>query len=173
VAAKVNLLQRRSRLPLLIAADLEYGTGMRLRGGTAFPQPMAVGATGREMDAYEMGRVTALEARAVGIHLTFSPVADVNNNPANPIINTRSFGEDPVEVSRLVAAYVRGANEHGLSTTAKHFPGHGDTDTDSHIARVPHRDSSSRRLPANEHAAARRLRDGRKTGLEEGRERAL
>jgi beta-N-acetylhexosaminidase len=134
VAAKINLLQRRSRLPLLIAADLEYGTGMRLRGGTAFPQPMAVGATGRELDAYEMGRVTALEARAVGIHLTFSPVADVNNNPANPIINTRSFGEDPAEVSRLVAAYVRGAREHGLSTTAKHFPGHGDTGTDSHIA---------------------------------------
>jgi len=134
VAAKVNLLQRRSRLPLLVAADLEYGTGMRLRGGTAFPQPMAVGATGREMDAYEMGRITALEARAVGIHLTFSPVADVNNNPANPIINTRSFGEDPAEVGRLVAAYVRGAREHGLSTTAKHFPGHGDTGTDSHIA---------------------------------------
>jgi beta-glucosidase-like glycosyl hydrolase len=133
-AAKLNILQRRSALPLLIAADLEYGTGMRLRGGTAFPQPMAVGATGSELDAYQMGRVTALEARAVGIHLTFSPVADVNNNPANPIINTRSFGEDQVAVSRFVAAYVRGAREHGLSTTAKHFPGHGDTGTDSHIA---------------------------------------
>ncbi|HET7038991.1 MAG TPA: glycoside hydrolase family 3 N-terminal domain-containing protein [Gemmatimonadales bacterium] len=134
VAAKLNLLQRRSALPLLIAADLEFGTGMRLQGGTAFPQPMAVGATGRELDAYQMGRVTALEARAVGIHVTFSPVADVNNNPANPIINTRSFGEDPAAVSRLVAAYVRGAGEHGLSTTAKHFPGHGDTGLDSHIA---------------------------------------
>jgi beta-N-acetylhexosaminidase len=133
-AAKLNALQRRSALPLLIAADLEFGTGMRLQGGTAFPQPMAVGATGRELDAYEMGRVTALEARAVGIHVTFSPVADVNNNPANPIINTRSFGEDPAAVSRLVAAYVRGATEHGLSTTAKHFPGHGDTGIDSHIA---------------------------------------
>jgi len=134
VAAKLNALQRRSRLPLLIAADLEYGSGMRLLGGTAFPPPMGIGASGRELDAYELGRITALEAQAVGIHLTFSPVADVNNNPLNPIINTRSFGEDPAEVARLVAAYVQGAQEHGLFTTAKHFPGHGDTGTDSHIS---------------------------------------
>ena len=134
VAAKLNTLQRRSRLPLLVTADLEYGSGMRLQGGTAFPPPMAIGATDRELDAYELGRITALEARAVGIHLTFSPVADVNNNPQNPIINTRSFGEDPHAVGRLAAAYVRGASEHGLFTTAKHFPGHGDTGTDSHIS---------------------------------------
>ncbi|MDH4350559.1 MAG: beta-N-acetylglucosaminidase, partial [Gemmatimonadota bacterium] len=134
VAAKLNALQRRSRLPLLIAADLENGTGMRLQGGTAFPPLMGIGATGGDEDAYELGRVTALEARAVGIHLTFSPVADVNNNPLNPIINTRSFGEDPQAVARLVTAYIRGAREHGLFTTAKHFPGHGDTGTDSHIA---------------------------------------
>jgi len=134
VAAKLNILQRRSRLPLLVAADLEYGSGMRLQGGTAFPPPMAIGATGSALDAYELGRITALEARAVGIHMTFSPVADVNNNPANPIINTRSFGEDPREVGRLAAAYIRGASEHGLFTTAKHFPGHGDTGTDSHIS---------------------------------------
>ena len=133
VAAKLNALQRRARLPLLVAADLEWGTAMRLAGGTEFPHAMAFGATGSELDAYELGRVTALEARAVGIHLTFSPVADVNNNPANPIINTRSFGEDPAAVARLVAAYVRGAEEHGLLTTVKHFPGHGDTGTDSHI----------------------------------------
>jgi beta-N-acetylhexosaminidase len=133
VAAKLNALQARSRLPLLIAADLEWGSAMRLIGGTAFPMPMALGATGRELDAYQLGRVTALEARAVGIHMTFSPVADVNNNPKNPIINTRSFGEDPREAARLVAAYVRGVEEHGLYTTAKHFPGHGDTDRDSHI----------------------------------------
>ncbi len=133
VAAKLNALQRRSRVPLLIAADLEWGAGMRLRGATSFPMPMALGATGRELDAYEMGRVTALEARAVGIHMTFSPVADLNNNPRNPIINTRSFGEDPRQASTLLAAYVRGAREHGLFTTAKHFPGHGDTDRDSHI----------------------------------------
>jgi len=133
-AAKLNALQRRSRLPLLIAADLEYGAGMRLVGATAFPMAMAIGATGRELDAYELGRVTALEARAVGIHMTFSPVADVNNNPENPIINTRSFGEDPETVGRLVSAYVRGATEHGLFTTAKHFPGHGDTGIDSHLS---------------------------------------
>ncbi len=134
VAAKLNALQRRSRLPLLIAADLEYGSAMRLVGGTAFPAVMAFGATGRELDAYELGRVTALEARAVGINLTFSPVADVNNNPMNPIINTRSWGEDPAAVGRLIAAYVRGAEEHGLFTTAKHFPGHGDTGIDSHLS---------------------------------------
>jgi beta-N-acetylhexosaminidase len=131
--AKLNALQRRSPLPLLIAADLEWGSAMRLVGGTAFPMAMGIGATNRELDAYELGRVTALEARAAGIHMTFSPVADVNNNPDNPIINTRSFGEDPEATARLVAAYVRGANEHGLFTTAKHFPGHGDTQSDSHI----------------------------------------
>lgn len=134
VATKLNVLQRRSKLPLLVAADLEWGTGMRLRGGTTFPVAMALGATGRELDAYELGRITALEARAVGIHMSFSPVADVNNNPANPVINTRSFGEDPEAAARLAAAYVRGASEHGLLTAVKHFPGHGDTDIDSHIA---------------------------------------
>ena len=133
-AAKLNALQRRSRLPLLIAADLEYGAAMRMVGATGFPMPMAFGATGRELDAYQLGRITALEARAVGIHWSFSPVADVNNNPDNPIINTRSFGESPQAVARLVAAYVRGAADHGLMTTAKHFPGHGDTATDSHLA---------------------------------------
>ena len=133
-AAKLNALQRRSRLPLLVAADLEYGPAMRLTGATAFPWPMAFGATGRELDAYQLGRITAIEARAAGIHWTFSPVADLNNNPANPIINTRSFGEDPTAVSHLITAYVQGARDHGLFTTAKHFPGHGDTGTDSHIS---------------------------------------
>ncbi|MFI5234477.1 MAG: glycoside hydrolase family 3 N-terminal domain-containing protein [Gemmatimonadales bacterium] len=134
IAAKLNFLQRRSGLPLLIAADLEGGTAGRFGGGTAFPTNMGVAATGRELDAYEMGRITALEGHAVGIHLAFAPVADVNNNPANPIINTRSFGEDPQAVARLVGAAIRGMQEHGLFATAKHFPGHGDTGTDSHIA---------------------------------------
>ncbi|MEE8573019.1 MAG: glycoside hydrolase family 3 N-terminal domain-containing protein, partial [Gemmatimonadota bacterium] len=133
IAAKLNALQRRARLPLLIAADLEYGSGMRLQGGTVFPMPMAIAATGRTQDAYDLGRITALEARAVGIHQTYSPVADLNNNPENPIINTRAFGEDPADASRLIRAYIRGAHEHGLYTTAKHFPGHGDTGRDSHI----------------------------------------
>jgi beta-N-acetylhexosaminidase len=134
VAARLNHLQARSSLPLLVASDLESGTTFRLVGGTPFPPNMGVGASGRELDAYEVGRVTALEGRAVGIHLTFAPVADVNNNPANPIINTRSFGEDPHAVARLVAAAIRGIQEHGMLATAKHFPGHGDTGTDSHIA---------------------------------------
>ena len=132
-AVKLNALQQRSRLPLLVAADLEYGLGMRLAGGTAFPSAMAFGATGSELDAYQLGRVTAIEARAIGIHWSFSPVGDLNSNPQNPIINTRSFGEDAESVSRLIGAYVKGASEHGLYTTVKHFPGHGDTGTDSHI----------------------------------------
>ncbi len=134
VAAKLNRLQRRSTLPLLVASDLEGGTAFRLVGGTAFPTNMGLAAGGSELDAYQMGRVTALEGRAVGIHMTFSPVADVNSNPANPIINTRSFGEDPARVGRLVAAEVRGIQQHGMYAVAKHFPGHGDTETDSHLA---------------------------------------
>jgi len=133
LAAKLNALQRAARLPLLVAADLESGPGMRFRGGTAFPGNMGLGATGRELDAYEVGRVTAVEARAVGIHWVFAPVLDVNNNPANPIINTRSFGEDPRLVATLGAAFLRGVEEHGLLATAKHFPGHGDTGVDSHL----------------------------------------
>ena len=132
-AAKLNRLQERSGLPLLIASDLEGGTAIRLNGGTPFPPNMGVAATGSDSDAYELGRITALEGRAVGLHLAFAPVADVNNNPANPIINTRSFGEDPEAVGRLVAAEVRGIQEHGMLAGAKHFPGHGDTGTDSHI----------------------------------------
>jgi beta-N-acetylhexosaminidase len=121
-------------VPLLIAADLESGPGTRIRGGATFPGNMALGATDRELDAYEVGRVTALEGRAVGIHLDLAPVVDVNNNPHNPIINVRSFGERPRRVAELGDAFIRGLREHGMLSTAKHFPGHGDTDTDSHIA---------------------------------------
>src|SRR6266853_1952459 len=132
IATKLNALQQRSRLPLLVSADLEWGAGMRVVGATAFPHIMAVGATGDPQDAYTIGAAAAVEGRAVGIHVNFAPDADVNNNPANPIINTRSFGEDPRTVSRLVAEYVRGLHEHGMLATLKHFPGHGDTQTDSH-----------------------------------------
>jgi beta-N-acetylhexosaminidase len=134
LAAKFNMLQRASRLPLLIAADLESGPSMRFRGGTVLPGNMALGATGREDDAYAVGRIIAREARAVGIHINFAPVVDVNNNPANPIINTRSFGEDAVQVGRMGAAFIRGLRDNGVLATAKHFPGHGDTGTDSHLA---------------------------------------
>jgi beta-N-acetylhexosaminidase len=133
IAAKLNYLQQRSPLPLLIGSDLESGTAFRLIGGTPFPPNMGVAAGGGELAAYDIGTITAREARAVGIHITFSPDADVNSNPDNPIINLRSFGEDPRAVSRLVAAAVRGIQDHGLLATAKHFPGHGDTDVDTHL----------------------------------------
>src|SRR6267143_819793 len=133
IAAKLNALQERSRLPLLISADLEWGPGMRIVGATAFPQIMAVGATGQAADAYTIGSAAAIEGRAVGIHVNFAPDADLNNNPLNPIINTRSFGEDPGAVARLVQAYVKGLRDHGMLATLKHFPGHGDTQTDSHL----------------------------------------
>jgi beta-N-acetylhexosaminidase len=145
VAAKVNHLQRKAKHPLLVAADLETGAGFRmagivympgpieLGGATNFPSLMAVGAAGDTALAYEMGRITAVEARAVGIHVPFAPVLDVNNNPANPIINVRSFGEDPARVGALGSAFVRGVQEHGAIATGKHFPGHGDTGQDSHL----------------------------------------
>jgi beta-N-acetylhexosaminidase len=132
-AELLNRLQRDSKLPLLIAADFERGVTMRLQGATEFPHAMAFGATGRLDYAEDFGRITAQEARAIGVQWNFFPVADVNSNPANPIINTRSFGEDPQQVGDMVAAYIRGARANGMLTTAKHFPGHGDTATDSHL----------------------------------------
>jgi beta-glucosidase-like glycosyl hydrolase/CubicO group peptidase (beta-lactamase class C family) len=131
-AALANQLQARAKVPLLVGADFERGTAMRVEEGTAFPHAMAVAAAGSPQDAYAMGRLTALEARALGVHWIFAPVADVNSNPENPIINTRSFGEDPGRVAEFVAAYVRGVEEHGALSTTKHFPGHGDTAVDSH-----------------------------------------
>src|SRR4029077_13316385 len=132
-AELLNRLQQDSKLPLLVAADFERGVTMRLHGATGFPHAMAFGATGRTDYAEAFGRITAQEARAVGVHWNFFPDADVNSNPANPIINTRSFGEDPQQVGDLVAAYIRGARANGMMTTVKHFPGHGDTATDSHL----------------------------------------
>ena len=132
-AAMINLLQKTARIPLLFAADFERGTAMRLENGTSFPHAMAVAAGDRPEDAYTVGRITAAEARAVGIHWIFAPVADVNSNPDNPIINVRSFGEDPKQVAVFVDAYVRGVEENGALSTAKHFPGHGDTRIDSHL----------------------------------------
>jgi beta-N-acetylhexosaminidase len=132
-AELLNRLQRESRLPLLFAADFERGVATRLVGTTNFPHAMAFGADGKAQDAENFGRITALEARAIGVHWNFFPDADVNSNPANPIINTRSFGEDPKQVGDLVTAYIKGAHEGGMLTTVKHFPGHGDTATDSHL----------------------------------------
>ncbi len=132
-AMLLNHLQEQSKLPLLIAADFENGLSSRLNGTTVFPQAMAFGAAGKTEYAENFGRITALEARAIGVHWNFFPVVDVNSNPANPIINVRSFGENPQQVGEMAAAYIRGARSNGMLTTAKHFPGHGDTATDSHL----------------------------------------
>jgi beta-glucosidase-like glycosyl hydrolase/CubicO group peptidase (beta-lactamase class C family) len=128
-----NQLQAKSRLPLLIGADFERGTAMRVDEGTSFPTAMAVAAAGNPKDAYTMGKITALEARAAGIRWIYAPDADVNSNPGNPIINTRSFGENPERVSEFVTEFIRGVQQNGGLATAKHFPGHGDTTADSHI----------------------------------------
>src|SRR5213595_353258 len=128
-----NQLQAKSKLPLLVGADFGRGTAMRLDEGTSCPTAMALAAAGNPKDAYAMGKITALEANAVGIHWIYAPDADVNNNPGNPIINTRSFGEDPERVAQFVTEFVRGVQENGGAATAKHFPGHGDTAADSHI----------------------------------------
>jgi len=132
-AVLANQLQSKSKYPLLIGADYERGTAQRVDEGTSFPTAMAVAAGGDSQDAYTMGKITALEARAVGVQWVYAPVCDVNNNPNNPIINTRSFGENPSRVSDFVTEFIRGVQENGAMATAKHFPGHGDTATDSHI----------------------------------------
>ena len=133
-AVITNELQRRSTIPLLLGADFESGTGMRLDEGTSFPSAMAVGATGDPKLAYTVGKIIALESRAAGVHWIFAPDSDVNNNPDNPIINVRSFGEDPKSDAQFVAEFVRGVEENGALATAKHFPGHGNVSVDSHLA---------------------------------------
>jgi len=127
-----NFLQEKARIPLLIAADFEWGAAMRINGTTLFPPLMALGATDSEDLAYQMGKITAIEGRAMGIHMNYAPVVDVNINPDNPVISSRSLGEQPERVGRLAAAFIRGCQENGMIATAKHFPGHGDTALDSH-----------------------------------------
>lgn len=131
--AMANDLQRKADRPLLVAQDTEWGVGMRIDAATSFPPAMALGATRDASHAYRVGYVTAREARALGVHQLYAPVADVNNNPKNPIINVRSFGESPALVGTMAAAFTRGAQQGGTLATVKHFPGHGDTDVDSHI----------------------------------------
>lgn len=132
-------LQSWANIPLLIAADIEEGVGQRFSGATWFPPPMAIGAVAlkdmAKAQAYsqEMGNITAQEALAIGINWILAPVVDVNNNPQNPVINVRAFGETPETVSQLACAFIRGTQNYPVLTTAKHFPGHGDTATDSHL----------------------------------------
>jgi beta-N-acetylhexosaminidase len=146
IAAKLNALQRLAAVPLLVGSDLEYGAGQRARGGyfvpnaidlggaTVFPPEMAFGATRDTMLAYEEGRITAVEGRALGIQIDYAPVLDVNNNASNPVINTRSYGESPTLDAAFGRSFIRGLQEHGMIATGKHFPGHGDTQTNSHLA---------------------------------------
>jgi len=133
VAALTNELQRAARVPLFVAADYERGLRMQMKNGTPFTNSMGVAAAGDPRAAYVQGRITAEEMRAVGVNWLFAPVADINNNPDNPVISVRSFGEDPRRVAEFVEAAVRGVRDGGALATAKHFPGHGDTAVDSHI----------------------------------------
>ena len=133
LASLFNRLQSISSLPLLTTSDFEWGVAMRVAGATKFPRAMAFGAAGDPQLAYEAGKVVGLESRAIGVHVNFGPVADVNNNPRNPVINIRSFGEDPTRVGGMVAGWVKGLQDAGMLATLKHFPGHGDTDVDSHL----------------------------------------
>jgi len=131
-AKLTNRLQSVSSVPLLISADYERGTNMRLLDGSLFPNNMALGATRNPLFAYRMGFLIAKECRTIGVHQNYSPVLDVNNNPDNPIINVRSFGENPQLVSDMGIQMIKGLQDGGVISTAKHFPGHGDTDIDSH-----------------------------------------
>jgi beta-N-acetylhexosaminidase len=135
-AVLVQKLQELARTPLLVSADLEAGSGMRFEDATYGPWAMAVAATGDPSLAERRGRATAEEARAIGVTQVFAPVADVNVNPDNPVINVRSFGEDPEDVARYVVATVRGLQSGQVIATLKHFPGHGDADADSHRSLV-------------------------------------
>lgn len=144
-----NRMQELAKYPLLISADLEAGAGMRFDDTVNFPWNMAIAATGNPDYARRAGDLTGREARAMGIQQIYAPVSDVNNNAANPVINVRSYGEDPIEVSRYVSAFVEGAQHAGVIATAKHFPGHGDTATDSHRG-LPEIDVTRERLNAIE-----------------------
>lgn len=132
IAAELNALQKISKIPLLVTVDFEKGAGTYVDGATDFPINMAFGASRNPDLVYQAAAVTAREARALGVHVNFAPVLDVNNNPKNPVINTRSYGEDPNLVASLAEAAIRGYQENGLLATGKHFPGHGNTETDSH-----------------------------------------
>lgn len=142
-------LQRLARVPLLISADLEAGMGMRFLDTTFWPSAMAIAATGDPSLAERQGRAVAIEARAIGVNHILAPVADVNVDPDNPVINTRSFGEDPESVASFVAAFIRGVQSESVLATAKHFPGHGDTHVDSHRS-LPVLDVTAERLDTTE-----------------------
>jgi len=133
-ALMTNRLQAAAQVPLLIAMDAEWGLDMRLDSSAHFAKQMTLGAMDDEQYVYQMGREIAQKMRALGVHISFAPVIDVNSNPGNPVIGNRSFGEDQERVARLGIQYIKGLQQNGVMAVAKHFPGHGDTDTDSHVA---------------------------------------
>ena len=135
---RTQQLQALASYPLLVGLDAEWGLAMRHKGVITFPRAMTLGALCKEDDAliYALGKEVGRQCRAIGVHINFAPVVDVNNNPGNPIINTRSFGECPESVAHKAALYMKGMQDAGILTCAKHFPGHGDTQTDSHHARA-------------------------------------
>ena len=149
LATRTQQLQSWAKTPLLLAADIEEGVGQRFAGATWFPPPMAIAAlaqtnpTKAQEYAETMGSITAQEALAIGLNWILAPVVDVNNNPDNPVINIRAFGETPEIVGQLATAFIRGAQKYPVLTTAKHFPGHGDTAVDSHfeLPVLPHSES--------------------------------
>ncbi|MBC6988329.1 glycoside hydrolase family 3 N-terminal domain-containing protein [Hymenobacter sp. BT491] len=133
-ASLTNRYQAEAKVPLLIAMDAEWGLDMRLDSSMHFAKQMTLGAMDDDQYVYQMGREIALKLKTLGVHVSFSPVIDVNSNPDNPVIGNRSFGENKDQVSKRGIAYIRGLQDHGIIAVAKHFPGHGDTDVDSHIA---------------------------------------
>ena len=141
----LNELQSKSKVPIIVDMDIEKGLGQRFPEGTQIPPSMAIAATGNSQNAYDAGKIVALEGRSAGVHLNLAPVIDVNNNPDNPIINTRAFSDDPNMVADYAVQYIKGLQSGGMLATAKHFPGHGDTRIDSHksLATIP---SDSARL---------------------------
>lgn len=155
-ALMINRMQAEADVPLLVASDFEWGTAMRIRRATRFPEAMALGATRDSSLAFAMGKAIGEETRAIGVSQDFAPVADVNVNPDNPVINTRSFGEDPLLVAGLASAFASGLRSAGVLATAKHFPGHGDTRTDSHLD-LPVIPVSATRLDSVELVPFRRL----------------
>lgn len=148
-ARNIARFQMLSDRPLLVASTMEWGIPMRIAGGTRFPENMALGATRKPDFAYQEGVITAREMRALGFHINFAPVMDVNNNPDNPIINVRSYGENPQMVADFGTQFIRGLQSEHIAATAKHYPGHGDTSTDSHLT-LPYVDVSRARLDSVE-----------------------
>ncbi|MBC7448509.1 MAG: serine hydrolase [Hymenobacteraceae bacterium] len=133
-AVLTNRFQKEARTPLLVSMDVEWGLDMRLDSSLHFAKQMTLGAVDDDRYVYQMGREIALRLKQLGVHISFSPVVDVNVNPLNPVIGNRAFGENKEDVARRAVAYVKGLQDYGVVAVAKHFPGHGDTDTDSHLA---------------------------------------